>query len=114
MVIGSDQEKCAVTARSFVIWAEEFSRKGRYAAAEKLYKRALALVERTLGPSHPMTAEVLECYADLLGKTSRGSEAIAMRDRAASVWRGYAPRFCRIYKDAHPFPICAQDREGSD
>jgi hypothetical protein len=103
-----------VAARSFVIWAEEFARKGRYAAAEKLYQRALALVERTLGASHPMAAEVLECYADLLARTNRSSEAIAMKSRADAVWSGYAPRFCRIYKDPHSSPGCGHDQEGSD
>jgi hypothetical protein len=34
------QETTAVAVRGFLIWGEEFSRKRRYAAAEKLYQRA--------------------------------------------------------------------------
>lgn len=73
-------------ARSYVIWGNELSRKGRYAAAETLYQRALLLAEKTLGRLHPVTAEVLECYADLLAKTDRQVESTAMRGRANAVW----------------------------
>jgi uncharacterized protein YifE (UPF0438 family) len=113
MVIGRSQERTAVAVRSFVIWGEELSKKRRYAAAEKLYRRALVLVERTFGGLHPMTAEVLECYADLLAKTDRQAEAIAMKKRAEVVWKTYVPR-CRPYKRAHPLPAGSQEREGSD
>ena len=73
MVIGATQERTAVAARSFVIWGEELSKKGRYAAAEKLYQRAWGLIERTMGTQHPMMAEVLECYSDLLVRTNRSA-----------------------------------------
>ena len=49
MVIGATQDRNAVSARSFVIWGEELSRKGRHAAAEKLYQRAQGLVEEPWG-----------------------------------------------------------------
>src|SRR5712691_6904294 len=95
MIIGATQDRTAVAARSFVIWGEELSRKGRYAAAEKLYQRARGLVERTLGQQHPMMAEVLECYSDLLVKTNRRAEGTAMKGRSEEIWRAYASRFCR-------------------
>jgi hypothetical protein len=38
--------------------------------AEKLYRRALALRERALGPNHPSVADVLEAWAEL--ELSRG------------------------------------------
>src|SRR5258705_12856311 len=97
MVIGTTQEATAVAARRFLIWGEEFSRKGRYAAAEKLYQRAWGLIERTLGRQHPMMAEVLECYSDLLRRTNRSAEGVAMKKRAEVIWRAYGARFCRTY-----------------
>ena len=114
MLIESSQERTAVAVRSFVIWGDELSKKGRDAAVERLYQRALALVERTFGELHPMVAEVLECYADLLVKTDRCAEAIAMKNRAEGVWKAYAPRYCRTYMDDQPLPAFQQEREGSD
>jgi hypothetical protein len=114
MVTGTTQEKTSAAARSFVIWANQFSRKGHHAAAETLYQRALVLAERTLGPLHPVTAEVLECYADLLARTARLSEATAMKHRAEAIWKAYAPRACRSYKDAQPCSLCTPYQEGSD
>jgi hypothetical protein len=114
MVIGAIQEETAAAARSLVIWGEELLRKGRYAAAEKLFLRARGLVERTLGQQHPMMAEVLECYSDLLVRTNRRAEGIAMKGRSEAIWRDYAPRSCRTLVQAHPFPACWAEREGSD
>lgn len=114
MFIGAGQEKTAVTARSFVIWGEELSRRGRYAAAEKLYQRAQCLVERTFGQQHPMMAEVLECYSDLLVRTNRRAEGIAMKGRSEEIWRAYASRFCRTQIQARSLPSCWAEREGSD
>jgi Tetratricopeptide repeat len=115
MVIGPGQEKTAATARSFVIGGEELSKKGRYAAAEKLYQRALGLVERTLGQQHPITAEVLECYADLLVKTNRPAEGIAMKTRSEAIWKTYAPHYSwRTHIQVRPAPTYWAEREGSD
>ena len=111
MVIGPSQDKTSAAARSFVISGQELSRKGRYAAAEKLYQRALSLVEKKLGASHPMTAEVLECYGNFLVGAERRAEGIAMKSRAEAIWRSFLPRFCRTYKDAS---LCWHEREGSD
>ena len=114
MVIGATQERAAAKARSFVIWGEELFKKGRYAAAEKLFQRAQGLVETTLGQQHPMMAEVLECYSDLLVKTNRRAEGIAMKGRSEEIWRAYAPRSCRTQIQARPLPTCWAEREGSD
>ena len=114
MVIGATQASSVGAARSFVIWGEELSKKGRYAAAEKLYQRARGLVERTLGQQHPMMAEVLECYSDLLVKTNRRAEGIAMKGRSEEIWKAYAPRSCRTQIQARPLPSCWAEREGSD
>jgi hypothetical protein len=114
MVIGATQERTAVAARSFLIWGEELFKKGRYAAAEKLFERARGLVEKTLGQQHPIMAEVLECYADLLVRTNRRAEGLAMKSRSEAIWRAYAPRSCRTHIPVHPFPTCWAEREGSD
>ncbi len=55
---------------------------GRYPEAELLYRRALAIWEKTLGPEHPDVATSLENYAALLRKTGRDAEAARMETRA--------------------------------
>ena len=40
--------------------------KGDYAGAEPLYRRALAIREKALGPEHPDTAQILNNLAELL------------------------------------------------
>jgi len=114
MVTGATQERTADAARGFVIWGEEFSKRGRYAAAEKLYQRAWGLVERTLGQQHPMMAEVLECYSDLLARTDRRAEGVAMKKRSEAIWRAYGARFCRNHIQTHPSPSYSTEQEGSD
>ena len=114
MVTGATQETTAVAARRFLIWGEEFSRKKRYAAAERLYQRAWGLVEKTLGPKHPMMAEVLECYADLLVKTARAAEGNAMKRRSEAIWRAYGARLCRTRIQDDYVPRYCAEGEGSD
>jgi hypothetical protein len=80
-----------------------------------LYQRALGLVERTLGQQHPITAEVLECYADLLVKTNRPAEGIAMKTPSEAIWKAYAPHYsCRTHIQVLPSPTYWAEREGSD
>ncbi len=57
----------------------------RYAEAEPLYKRALAIREKALRPEHPNVAKSLENYAALLRKTGRSTEAIKMKARAKAI-----------------------------
>jgi len=103
-----------VAARRLVIWGAELSRKGRHAAAEKRYQPAWGLVERTLGHKHPVMAEVLERYSDLLVKTNRRAEGTAMKNRADAIWRAYGARFCENHIQANPVPSYCMEREGSD
>ena len=58
---------------------------GKYAEAEPLYKRALAIREKVLGREHPYIAQSLENYAALLRKTRRGNEAVTMEARAKAI-----------------------------
>ena len=57
---------------------------GRYAEAEPLYQRALAILEKSLPPDHPNLATVRENYAGLLDELGRADEAAALRARAAA------------------------------
>ena len=57
----------------------------RYAEAEPLYQRALAVAEERWGPDHPRVAMVLESYAFLLAQTGRRDEAAVMAERAAGI-----------------------------
>jgi len=53
--------------------------------AEPLNRRALAIVEKALGPEHPQVARVLENYAALLHKLDRDAEADKMEARAKAI-----------------------------
>ena len=97
-----------------LIWGEECSRKGRYEAAERLYQRASLLVEKTLGQRHPTMAEVLECYSDLLRRTHRSEESIAMKKRAEAIGKVYSARFCWTYIPGRSVSNCCLEGEGSD
>ncbi len=58
---------------------------GKYAQAEPLYQRSLAIREKALGPEHPNVATVLENYAALLHKLNRHAEADKMEARAQAI-----------------------------
>ncbi len=57
----------------------------RYAEAEPLYQRALAIRDKALGPDHPHVAQSLENYAALLRKTGRMSANGYERTSSASL-----------------------------
>ena len=59
-----------------------YQAQGRSAEAEKLFKRALAIVEKALGPEHPTVAQALENYAALLRETGHPRDAAIMAARA--------------------------------
>jgi len=61
--------------------AEPYLAQGKYAQAEPLSKRALAIREMTLGPEHPTVAEMLDHYANLLRKMDRAAEAAKLKAR---------------------------------
>ena len=72
-------------ARSLNNLAAAYAAQGKYAEAEPLYQRALAILEKVLGPDHPDVAAVLSNYADLLRATKRGTEAASLEARAAAI-----------------------------
>ena len=55
------------------------------ADAEPLYKRALAIREKALGPEHPKVAKALLNYAVLLRATGRSDEAAKLEARAKAI-----------------------------
>ena len=58
---------------------------GRHAEAEPLFRRALAIAEKTFGPEHPNFVRILENYADLLRETGRDDLAIMIELRAKAI-----------------------------
>ena len=58
---------------------------GRYAEAEPLYKRALAIREKALGPDHPDVAKALNNLAVLYQKQGRYAEAEPLYKRALAI-----------------------------
>ncbi len=64
---------------------EVYRAQGRYAEAEPLYQRPLAIFEKALGPEHPHVAMTLENYAALLRQTARANEAERMEARAKAI-----------------------------
>ena len=65
--------------------AELHRTQGKYAQAEPLYTRSLAIWEKALGPNHPDVATSLENMAALFRKTGREKEAGALEKRAAAI-----------------------------
>ncbi len=62
-----------------------YDNQSKYAEAEPLYKRSLAIREKALGPEHPDVAQSLENYAALLRQTARADEAERMEARAKAI-----------------------------
>ena len=65
--------------------ASLYHAQGNYAQAEPLYRRALAILTKAVGPEHPNVATMLGNYADLLRKMDRDSEAEKMEARAQAI-----------------------------
>jgi hypothetical protein len=59
---------------------------GQYEAAEALYRGALAIMERTLGPEHPDVAMMRENYASLLRHRRREAAPFASLGRRLRAW----------------------------
>ena len=64
-----------------------YDAQGKYAEAEPLFQRALAIVVKVLGPEHPNVAQMLENYAGLLRKMDRNEEVEELEERARAIRR---------------------------
>jgi len=62
-----------------------YAQQGKYAEAEPLFKRALAIDEKALGPEHPDVAAIAERLALVLRKLGRKSEAKVYEKQAARI-----------------------------
>jgi tetratricopeptide (TPR) repeat protein len=72
-------------AASLTNLAVSYSDQGRYAEAEPLYKRSLAIYEKALGSEHLGVVNGLENYAALLRATNRRAEAKELETRAKAI-----------------------------
>src|SRR5258707_13561467 len=64
----------------------------RRTEAEPLFRRALAIIEKSYGPDHPDVAGTLNNIASLLVKTNRPAEAEPLFSRApATTDKTYGP-----------------------
>ena len=103
-------------ASDFTDWAELLDRAGSYfhgraahSQAAQLFRDALAICEKTLGPEHPDTATSLNNLAVLLPGPGRlCSGAAALRARAGDPRKGARPRASRYgdepQQPRHPAP----------
>jgi tetratricopeptide (TPR) repeat protein len=65
--------------------ATEYLKQGRYSEAEPLFKRALAINEKALGPDHPGTTQGLNNLAVLYRTQGRYGEAEPLYRRALAI-----------------------------
>ena len=71
-----------ILAATLTNQAERYKEEGRFADAEPLYKRALAIFEKALGPDHPSVASALNNLADLYSAQGRYADAEPLYKRA--------------------------------
>ena len=67
--------------------ADLYGAMGRYAEAEPLYRRSLAIWEKQLGRDHPDVATSLNNLAALYRDMGRYAEAEPLYRRSLAIWR---------------------------
>ena len=75
----------AATATALNILAELYGERGRFAEAELLHKKCLAIRERMLGPGHPLVAQSLNNLAILYRIQSRTDEAEQLYKKSLAI-----------------------------
>jgi tetratricopeptide (TPR) repeat protein len=65
--------------------AEDHLKQRRYAEAEPLYKRALAIIEKAVGPNHPVFVAMLNKLATLYREQGKYAEAEPLYRRALEI-----------------------------
>ncbi len=89
--------------------------KARYAEAERLYRRALAIGEASLGPDHPDVATYLNNLANLLRETNRPGEAEPLYRRALAIDEShYGPDHPDVAVDVNNLAGLLQDTNRLD
>ena len=71
-------------AISSTTWLRCTSNQGKYAEAEPLYKRALAIQEKALGADHPDVADTLNNLAILFASSGNSEKALAYSRKATA------------------------------
>src|ERR1700750_855260 len=64
-----------------------YERQGRYAEAEPLFKRALAIRQKALGPAHPDVGQSLNNLATLYERQGRHTDAEPLFRQALAVYQ---------------------------
>ena len=82
--LGAHHPDVATSLENYYL-AALYDARGRYAKAEPLYKRALAIREKDLGPNHPQLAPSLSNLALLRYKQGRYPEAEPLYRRALEI-----------------------------
>ncbi len=82
LALGEEHPRAATSLNNL---ASLYRVQGRYAEAEPLYQRSLAIREKALAAEHPHVADSLENYAALLRKTGRDIEAVKLEARAKAI-----------------------------
>src|SRR5437764_11821541 len=82
---GDDGAKTTTEARQLNDLALLYQNQGRYADAEPLYQRSLAMLQRTLGPNHPAVAATLGNLAALYEEEGRYAEAEGLCHRSVEI-----------------------------
>ena len=62
-----------------------YQSQGKYAEAEPLFKRALAIYEKALGPEHPDVATTCQNMAELYRQIGKEDEAEKLEARARRI-----------------------------
>jgi tetratricopeptide (TPR) repeat protein len=84
-------------ASSLEILAELYRAQKRYGDAEPLYRRALAIREKSQGPEHSAVAETLSGLGDLYRAEGRYADAEPLYRRALAIWEAnYGPRHPQV------------------
>jgi tetratricopeptide (TPR) repeat protein len=68
-----------------ITWALVYQTQGRYAEAEPLYERSLAIREKALGPEHPDVGGSLNNLATLRTRQGRSFEAQHLHQRTLAI-----------------------------
>ena len=82
-MLGPDHPNVAPSLNNL---AALYRAQGRYADAEPLYKRSLAIREKELGPDHPDVAQTLNNLAELYRAQGRYADAGPLYKRSLAIW----------------------------
>ncbi len=94
-------------ANSIALWLDGLA---RYAEAEPLYQRALAIAEKSYGPDHPSVARDLNNLAELLRATNRPEDAEPLVHRALAIdEKSYGPDHPSVATDLNNLALLLSD-----